>query len=62
MYEREAKLRCPDLEIVPYNFEAYEKVVTDYYYYYFFWDQLCRMYLSCVPTLLAYSSFYDITL
>lgn len=30
MYVREAKLRCPDLEIVPYNFEAYEKVVTDF--------------------------------
>lgn len=58
MYVREAKLRCPDLEIVPYNFEAYEKVVTDF----FLGDQLCRMYLSCVPTVLAYSGFYDITL
>lgn len=32
MYVREAKLRCPDLEIVPYNFEAYEKVVTDFFF------------------------------
>jgi nucleotidyltransferase/DNA polymerase involved in DNA repair len=27
MFVRDAKARCPDLEIVPYNFEAYEQVI-----------------------------------
>lgn len=26
MFVRDAKAKCPDLEIVPYNFEAYEQV------------------------------------
>ena len=26
MFMREAKRRCPDLQVVPYDFEAYEKV------------------------------------
>lgn len=26
MFVRDAKTKCPDLEIVPYNFEAYEQV------------------------------------
>lgn len=57
MYVREAKLRCPDLEIVPYNFEAYEKVITDFV----IWDQLCRRYLSCLQSF-SHSGFYDTTL
>jgi nucleotidyltransferase/DNA polymerase involved in DNA repair len=31
MFVRDAKARCPDLEIVPYNFEAYEQVADQVY-------------------------------
>lgn len=47
MYVREAKLRCPDLEIVPYNFEAYEKVVADFI--------ILRSTLETVPVLCSKS-------
>jgi DNA repair protein REV1 len=27
MFVRDAKARCPELKIVPYDFQAYEKVI-----------------------------------
>ncbi|XP_021750780.1 DNA repair protein REV1-like [Chenopodium quinoa] len=31
MFVRDAKARCPHLEIIPYNFEAYEEVADQFY-------------------------------
>lgn len=58
---RDAKAKCPDLEIVPYNFEAYEQVhisVLHYKCYNGFSSPILAS--PCVTTSVSFSDLHPV--